>query len=551
MLQNLLIKNYALIQSLEIQPSNRLNMITGETGAGKSIMLGAVGLLLGNRADKKALLNQENKCIIEAAFGIDDYHLQPFFEEEDLDYESTSIIRREISPSGKSRAFINDTPVTLDSLKKLSTHLVDVHSQHDNLLLAKNQFQLQLVDGYAQHNSLLEQYRNDFNTYKQSEKAYQELNTKAMTVSKEEDYLKFQLNELTNAQLTSGEKEQLEEEMLVLENAESIKSKIFEVLVLLDQSDSAINNQLNTANSIMNALTAFSDKYQPLAKRIENSYIDLKDLIGELEKELDEVEFNPERITEVQDRLNLIYKLEQKHQVKSVESLIEITEKLEEKVYTLDTIELELGKAQEIKNKAYQQLMQAGKALSKSRADQFAKIEESVKKLMGNLGMENARIAITSREVDPMSHGIDEINLLFSANKGIQPQPLRQVASGGEFSRLLFCLKFILARKTAMPTMIFDEIDTGISGEVAIKMAKMMKEMANHHQVIAISHLPQFAATGEAHYYVYKDNSDTKAISKIRQLNGDERIMEIAKMIGGESPSTIAFENARELMSVS
>ncbi|MDN5212145.1 DNA repair protein RecN [Fulvivirgaceae bacterium BMA12] len=550
MLQNLLIKNYALIKELRIDPSERFNIITGETGAGKSIMLGAVGLLLGKRADTKVLLNEEEKCVIEASFHIKGHGLEEFFQQADLDYEPVTIIRREITPSGKSRAFVNDTPTTLEVLKKVSDYLVDIHSQHDNILLGENKFQLGLVDDFAQNAKVRETYLTTYQAYIKANNSYRHLLEVAQGISKEEDYMKFQLDELEKADLQEDEQATLEEELKTLENAEEIKSKLHQCLLILDREEMAVNGHIQTVASLLSQLTGISSQYETYRERIDNCLIELKDLTVDLERAQDVVEFNPERIQEVQERISLIYRLQQKHHANSIADLLDIHAELSQKVNQAENIEEELLQAKKLKENLYEELLTKGKNLSESRTGCFIGIEDATIELLKNLGMEDATLKISSRQVEPNISGIDEIDILFSANKGISPQPLKKVASGGEFSRLLFCIKYLLAQKTALPTMIFDEIDAGISGEIAIKMANMMKEMAEKHQVIAISHLPQFAAKGDAHYFVFKDNSESKAISKIKKLTQEERVLEIAKMIGGEKPTATAFENARELMTV-
>ena len=550
MLQNLFIKNYALIKALRIDPSERFNVITGETGAGKSIILGAVGLLLGKRADTKVLFNQHEKCIIEASFNVKDYRLEELFQQADLDYEPVTIIRREITPNGKSRAFVNDTPATLEVLKKLSEYLVDIHSQHDNLLLGENLFQLQLVDSFAQNKDIFQQYQSTYHSYVKAQSDYQRLLTTAKEISKEEDYFRFQLDELAKADLQENEQAGLEEELKTLENAEEIKSKLHQCLLILDHDEMAISGHMQTISTLMGQLASISGQYESYKTRIDNCLIELKDITSDLEKAQDKVEFNPEKIAEVQDRLSLIYRLQQKHQVDDIASLLNIYEDLRLKLSKAENMEEELQQAKELKETLYNKLLKNGSTLSGSRTECFKSIEASLTGLLKNLGMEDASIKISSHQIEPNTFGIDQVSILFSANKGITPQPLKKVASGGEFSRLLFCIKYILAQKTALPTMVFDEIDAGISGEIAIKMANMMKDMAEKHQVVAISHLPQFAAKGDAHYFVFKDNSESKAISKIKKLSEEERVLEIAKMIGGDEPTATAFENARELMSV-
>ncbi len=550
MLVHLSIKNYALIQSLEIDPSNKLNIITGETGAGKSIMLGAVGLLLGKRADTKALLTDTEKCIIEGTFNISDYNLKHLFVEKELDYEKETIIRREITPSGKSRAFVNDTPVTLDILKIITNQLIDVHSQHDQLLLGTGKFQLNLIDLFAGHKSLIESYQTAFQLFSSSKKQYAALVSEAAEISKEKDYNNFLLEELDKVDLLAGEQSTLEEALKVLESAEEIKTKLFEASTILDSEAQSVSLQLDAVNALLNQLVRISPVYEALQERLNSCLIELKDINDEINTAQDQITHDPEKAIVYQEKLSGIYNLQQKHQVTSVEELIVIKDELSEKVLRAANLDDEIKKAEKDKNQAEEAMMKHAIVLSKSREKVFKPVTGAIEKLLKSLGMPNAVLQVSSERVEAGRQGIDVVNLLFSANKGVAPQPLKNVASGGEFARLMFCIKYILADKTALPTIIFDEIDTGISGEIAIKMAVMMQSMAQNHQVISISHLPQFAAKGDAHFYVYKDDIAEKTISKIKVLADEERILEIAKMIGGDNPTDSAFENARELMGI-
>lgn len=550
MLVHLSIKNYALIQSLEIDPSTKLNIITGETGAGKSIMLGAVGLLLGKRADTKVLLNDSEKCIIEGTFNVSDYHLDQLFDEKELDYEEETIIRREITPSGKSRAFINDTPVTLDILKVITNRLIDVHSQHDQLLLGTGQFQLNLIDLYAKHGDLIKNYQREFLLFTNAKKHYETLLTEASEINKEKDYNNFLLEELDKVNLVAGEQATFEEELKVLESAEEIKTKLFEASAILDNEEQSVNLQLDAINTLLNQLVRISPTYQPLQERLNSCLIELRDINDEINTAQDKITHDPEKTADYQEKLSGIYNLQQKHQVATVEELIVIKEELSEKVLRAANLDDEIDKAEKEKHRSEEKMMKHATVLSESRQKHFEPITDAIEKLLQSLGMPNAALQVSSEIVEAGGNGIDIVNLLFSANKGVAPQPLKKVASGGEFARLMFCIKYILADKTALPTIIFDEIDTGISGEIAIKMATMMQTMAQNHQVISISHLPQFAAKGDAHFFVYKDNNAAKTISKIKVLAEEERILEIAKMIGGDNPTDSAFENARELMGI-
>ena len=550
MLKHLVIKNYALIKTLEISPSTNLNMITGETGAGKSIMLGAVGLLLGNRADTKALLNENEKCIVEGHFDVTGYDLQASFDQEDLDYEKLSIIRREISTSGKSRAFINDTPVTLDVLKKIGVRLMDIHSQHETLDLGKHAFQLEFIDAYAGTLPMVKDYQTTYKAYRDAGRRLEELQQEKAELKKEADYENFLLEELVNAKLVDGEQEEQEGQVELMENAEDIKTKLNAALEALSNSDFSSLNGLQEANGLLQQLSGFSKNYEDLGLRLNSAIIEITDITRELEKAEDEVEFDPQQTQQVQDRLSLIYHLQQKHNVQDIASLLTIQDDLQKKADRSFHMEEELQQAGQDVDKLSSEVDKKARALSERRSLCFASLEKELVMLLQKVGILEASIEIEHGQGVPGPSGIDKISILFSANKGVPPQELSKAASGGEFSRLMFCVKYILADRIALPTIIFDEIDAGISGEIALKLGNMMKDMAKKHQLITISHLPQVAAKGDLHYFVYKDNSDSRSISKIKELTAEERVEEIAKMIGGDQPSTVAFDNARELIGI-
>ncbi|MCG8341134.1 MAG: DNA repair protein RecN [Cytophagales bacterium] len=548
MLKHLFIKNYVLIQELTIYPSKQLNIITGETGAGKSILLGAVSLLLGERVDTKVLLNREDKCIIEGTFAIQPYDLASFFESESLDYEKETTIRREITPVGKSRAFINDTPVTLATLKALGSRLVDIHSQYDALLLGNASFQLDVIDIYAGNQALKAEYSQAFHNFQTAQQAYESLIEESAQSKKSLDYDQFLLNELKEAHLKAGQQEQLERDLQLLENAATIKTDLYEGVNVLDDSAQSVSQRLAEVNHTMRQLVAIAEKYAPLQERLESCSIELKDIITELKKEAGEITTDPAKLEETREQLNIIYRLQQKHQTQTIEALLTIQAELEEKVNKVSNLDEVIEREKVNREKAQAILLEKAQLLSTARKKVFEKIKKEIESLLSTLGMPEARLAINATPVFPNVSGADELQILFSANKGIQLQPLKNVVSGGEFARLMLCLKFILADKTALPTLIFDEIDTGVSGEIALKMANMMKKMAYNHQVIAITHLPQIAARGDQHYFVYKDNRWKKTTSNIRQLSAEERILTLAKMIGGDNPSEIVLENARELL---
>ena len=559
MLIDLKIKNYALIEQLEMNPSPVLNIITGETGAGKSIMLGAIGLLLGNRADSKLLFNQEQKCVIEGVFDISQYNLKEVFVAEDLDFDEQCILRREISPSGKSRAFVNDTPVTLDVLRKIGENLMDIHSQHDTLQLGDTSFQLNILDIYAGNTSLdiyagnlsyLKDYNETYRRYKKLEGDYKKLTDQLAQAQKELDYNTFLLNELEEINLQQDEQEQLETELKELENAEDIKLKLTQAVQSLTESEFNITSALKDTVQLINQLAAFSPKYEELRTRTESCMIELNDVAGELEDAERRTEADPARTTEVQERLNTIYTLQRKHQVQSIAELLEIQRELEGKVGSVLNLDNALASTEKAMKEAEKEMLEKAAVLSERRKASFGQFEKELYTLLAELGMPNARIVIQHKAAAPTATGTDEISILFSANKGAQPQSLVKAASGGEFSRLMLSIKYMLADKTALPTIVFDEIDTGISGEVAVKVGRMMQQMAQKHQIIAISHLPQIAAQGNSHYFVYKHDTEDRTISRVKKLSEKERVDEIAHMIAGANPSASAYKSAKELLSL-
>lgn len=548
MLSHLIIKNYALIQSLEIDFSDKLNVVTGETGAGKSIMLGALGLLLGNRADTKVLLNPEEKCITEGTFEIGTYKLKQTFEHLELDYAPTTILRREIAPGGKSRAFINDTPVTLDVLRSIGSRLMDIHSQHETLELGKRQFQLNLIDTFAQNLALKSEYDTAWKDFKTKEAALQYLTNEAQKLRQESDYVNFQLKELENADFQEKEQDTLERDVKVGEHAEEIKTKLAQLSGLLKEADFSVLGALNEARGILNSLTPYSTEYQTLFTRLDSVRLELDDISSEIEQASENIEFNPEQVKQALARLDLLYRLMKKHQVNSIKELLDIQENFARTASKTENLDQSIAQAQKELDAATKLLNQLSKKLSVSRQESFQPISKQLVKYLKALGIPQADIEISHQPVQPGPTGADLIELNFSANKGITPRPLAEVASGGEFSRLMFSIKYIMAEKSALPTLILDEIDSGVSGEIAVSLGKMMKQMANRHQLISISHLPQIAAKADEHFMVYKDLKSAKATSLIKKLDSESRVEEIAKMIGGANPSAIARENARELI---
>jgi len=548
MIQQLYIQNYALISSLDIQPSANFNIITGETGAGKSILLGAVGLLLGNRADTKVLFNTDKKCVVEALFDIQKHGLASFFEEKDIDYEGVTAIRREITPSGKSRAFVNDTPIQLTILRELGQKLVDIHSQHETLLLAKESFQLKLIDAFVEDKKILASYQKAFRSYAKTEKEYISLCEQAHELKEKLDYNSFLLKELEELSLVEDEQEKLETANKKIESAEHIKTQLSSAYQALSEQEPSLLDSLYDVSNSLGQLTGYADNYVKIKERLDSNIHELKDIAQELSQENETLEYEPEEAEKIKSRLSSIYSLQQKHKVLTVKELITIQKTLAKSVDQSNTIEERLAMLKQEKENKHDDLLVWGEKLSNDRAKVIPNIETSLMQIVSKLGMPNATISIAHEKIKPKSSGLDQLSVLFSANKGVKPADISTVASGGEFSRLMFAIKYILADKTAMPTIIFDEIDTGISGEVSIKMAEMMKEMAKHHQLLCITHLPQVAAKGDKHFFVFKDDASERTSSKIKALSLEDRIQHLAEMIGGSNASAHAFESARELL---
>ncbi len=550
MLTHLLIKNYALIKHLELSPSPRLNVITGETGAGKSIMLGAIGLLLGNRADSKSLWDENEKCITEGTFDISAYPLKTLFESEELDYQDQTIIRREINPNGKSRAFINDTPVTLEVMRKVGNRLMDIHSQHETLELGNKSFQLELVDSFASNGKMKEIYALTWKQFNRARDEYNALLAESDALKKESDFILFQLDELVKANLQEGELEQLESALKIMEHAEEIKTIFNSILDQLGRSENAVNTTLGAVRAQFQSIANYSTEYEQLLHRFESARLELTDILDELEQAEERIEFDPHQTEMTKDRLSLLYQLLQKHRLKSVSQLIELRNSLEEKARKTQNLDQLVVQSKAILTQLEAELKQSAEALSKSRQKIFKPLSAHLTSLLKELGMPDTLLVVDHSIISPGPRGTDSIELLFSANKGISPRPLAQVASGGEFSRLMFSIKYVMAEKTSLPTLILDEIDSGVSGEIAIRLGNRMKEMSENHQVISISHLPQIASKADTHFFVFKDNTSSRTISSIKELSPEERIAEIAQMIGGANPSIKALENAREMLQV-
>ncbi len=551
MLQSIHIQNYALIDRLDIDFTSGFSVITGETGAGKSIILGAIGLLLGQRADVKAIKNGASKCVVEAKFRIATYDMEAFFEENDIEYEPEEcIIRRELSANGKSRAFINDTPASLAQMKVLGERLIDVHSQHQNLLLNKEGFQLNILDILAQDDKELSDYHRLYTDYKQVSRELEEFIAQAEKSRQDEDYIRFQLEQLEDADLKEDEQTSLEQEAETLSHAEDIKAGLYKASQLIDGDESG---SLSLVKEAMQTLQSVSRVYTPSqewGERLNSCYIELKDISREISGAQEEIEFNPARLDFVNERLNLIYNLQQKHRVDSVEALIELTDKYRNQLNTITSFDETIVKLNKRKEDLYAQVLAQAAVLTECRSRSARQIEEQMQALLIPLGMPNVRFAVemTTRK-EPDAKGMDSVTFLFSANKNGTLQNVASIASGGEIARVMLSLKAMIAGAVKLPTIIFDEIDTGVSGSIAEKMALIMQDMGKQNrQVISITHLPQIAARGIAHYKVYKEDTETGTNSHIRLLTREERVREIANMLSGSTLTEAALNNARALL---
>lgn len=551
MLQSIHIQNYALIEKLDIDFKSGFSVITGETGAGKSIILGAIGLLLGQRADMKVIKTGANKCVVEAHFRIASYRLEDFFTENDLEYDAEEcILRRELYASGKSRAFINDSPASLSQMKELGEKLIDVHSQHQNLLLNREDFQLKVLDILAKAEEELENYSASFANYRKVSAELDNFIAQAEKSRQDEDYIRFQVEQLEEANLQAGEQEELEEEAETLSHAEDIKSGLYKADRLIASDDVTL---LSVAKECMQTLQGVSKVYAPAQEwmnRLDSCYIELKDLAHEIANAEEKVEFNPARLEEVNERLNLIYSLQQKHHVSSVEELIDIANEFRSKLDAIVSFDDRIQELANQKKALYDEVVSKAKILTKLRTKAAEGIERQMLAYLVPLGMPNVRfvVELTHRN-EPNAKGMDNVNFLFSANKNGALQQVASIASGGEIARVMLSLKALIAGAVKLPTIIFDEIDTGVSGSIAEKMALIMYEMGQaKRQVISITHLPQIAARGSVHYKVYKEDTETGTNSYIRQLSREERIKEIANMLSGATLTDAALNNAKALL---
>ncbi|MDG1729085.1 MAG: DNA repair protein RecN [Algibacter sp.] len=549
MLTSLSIKNYALIDNLHVNFNNGLSIITGETGAGKSILLGGLSLILGKRADLSSLKDNSKKCIIEAIFDISNYNLKSLFDAEDFDFETQTIIRREILPSGKSRAFVNDSPVNLTSLQLLGERLIDIHSQHQTLQLTSNAFQFQVIDALAKNEDLLQNYKVELKAYKTLQKDYKELITFQAEAIKEHDYNAFLLNELVEANLVEGEVETLEEEYETLNNIEGIQEKLAEAYQLLSDEQMGVITSLTLLKNTLQKLSGMSSKYQELFNRAHSSLIDMDDLFSEVDQLQDGLDADPKRLEVVDAKLKTIHSLMQKHVAANVSELITIKNQLEDKVLVTENLDETIKKKLiEIDSKK-SELNVISKTIHKNRSEVIPELKKQLETILVDLGMPNAQFEISVLESDMFyANGKDDLSFLFSANKGGSFNELKKAASGGELSRIMLAIKSVLTKYIQLPTIMFDEIDTGVSGEISNKMGDIMLQMSKTMQVFSITHLPQIAAKGHSHFKVFKEDVNEITQTNLIKLNHDDRIVEIAQMLGGSEMSSSAIAHAKELL---
>ena len=550
MLRSLYIQNYALIEKLDIGFDSGFSVITGETGAGKSIILGAIGLLLGQRADVKSIRKGASKCIIEARFDVSAYGMQPFFEANELEYEDECILRRELYASGKSRAFINDTPASLAQMKELGELLIDVHSQHQNLLLNKEGFQLNVLDLLAHDEAELAAYQRLYNDWRQARQDLEALVARAEQSRADEDYIRFQLEQLEEANLTDGEQEELEQEAEMLTHAEDIKAGLYRAGQALNADEGGVLEALKDCQNTMMGLRSVFAPAGELADRLDSVYIELKDISQEVADKEEEVEFNPARLDEVNARLNLIYSLQQKHRVDTVKALLSLQESYALQLSAITSSDEDIARLEAQVKELFSQVTAQAQVLTEARTRAALEVERQMAARLVPLGMPNVRFQVEMGvRKEPGGHGADTVNFLFSANKNGVLQNISSVASGGEIARVMLSVKAMIAGAVKLPTIVFDEIDTGVSGEIADRMADIMQEMGdNDRQVISITHLPQIAARGRAHYKVYKEDNEVETSSHIRRLTDDERVEELAHMLSGATLTEAALNNARALL---
>jgi len=549
MLKTLSIENYALIDKTVINLQNGFSVITGETGAGKSILLGALNLILGQRADAKQIKYTDEKCVVEGIFDISTYNLQPFFEENELDYDDECIIRREITSNGKSRSFVNDTPAALSVLKELGEKLIDIHSQHESLLLNNNQFQLNIVDTVAGNKKELQHYRNLYEHFVADRKRLKQLIEETNKKNADKDFLNFQSNQLADANLSENEQEVLESESAILTHSEEIKTALSKALWLLGENDQNINLSLKEAITSLHSISSVFQLSENLSQRLNSCLIELKDITRELEIMQDDVEIDPQRLEQINTRLDTIYSLQKKHGVSTIKELLLLKHSIDEQLQQLETCSEEIEHLSKDIEKQETTLWQMAQQLSENRKNKTPEIENEIVTILHNLGMPNARLSIEFTPKETLSaNGIDDVCFLFSANKDRTLQPISTIASGGEISRIMLSLKSVISRSSGLPAIILDEIDAGVSGEIADRVGKIMQQMGETMQVISITHLPQIASKGAVHYKVFKTDNEKNTTSNIKQLSENERVLEIAQMLSGINLTEAAVRNAEELL---
>ena len=548
MLSHLSVKNYALIEELEIDFSKGFSVVTGETGSGKSIMLGALGLILGERADSKALRNVDVKCIIEGTFELPEKLFAPFFDKNDIDFDQQTIIRREITPSGKSRAFVNDTPVVLPVLKELGTSLIDIHSQHQTLLLNKNSFQFDVLDASSEVSTIKEDYIQAFHAYKYLDKKLKQLIKSEQQANSDKDFITFQLKDFEGISLEDLNESDIEDELSLLSNAGEVINLSSQIADELNGNNSVVGNLMNVEQALLK-LSAYNKGYTDLLDRVKSAIIEITDIDEEVSRKVASIDVNENRLAELTELFDFVNRLQRKYNVTTVEELIKVKEDFTLRISAVMTLSDEIELLNNELNKKLLAVKEKGKLLSDKRQKGVSSLQSEVKNYLSEMAMPHAelKVELTPNE-NPSEFGLESIEFLVRTNKGSSFEPLKKVASGGELSRIMLAIKSILSVNGNLPAIIFDEIDTGVSGEVANNMGSIMKKMANHLQVISITHLPQIASKGKQHYKVFKETKEDTTITKITQLNRDERLVEIAQILSGENPSQAAIDNARELL---
>ncbi len=549
MLTKLTVRNYALIKELDLEFDSGLTIITGETGSGKTILLGALSLILGNRADTSVLLEPGSKCVVEGTFKLDMYDLQDFFTDNDLDFDPVTIIRREINPAGKSRAFINDTPVTVSLLKELGTRLIDIHSQHQSLMLNENSFQLSIIDSFAGTSELLKEYREAYTGFRTLQKELSELRSKEDRNKADLEYYQYQLDQLEEAKLKEHEQEELEREQEILDHAEEIAGALGRSSALLLSDEISVLSMLKEIKSNIDRIVEFLPEAAELTSRFDSTYIELGDLTNEIEKLSERIEADPQRLVYINDRLSHIYSLLQKHRVQSLEGLLMRKEEIKNIISSIGASDIRLNQIEGELEEKQEILSILAMKISSMRKEVLPGIEDTIKDLLFQLGIPNARFMIKpTQTADFTASGIDNVDFLFSANKQMHPEELSRIASGGELSRVMLSLKSLIAKNINLPTIIFDEIDSGVSGEVADRVGQILSSMGRRMQVVNITHLPQVASRGTRHFHIFKEDTDDSTITRVKLLSDTERIIEVARLLSGSEISDVAIENAKELL---